>query len=341
MKELAQFSKIFNEAPALEQSLVVEKVYQKITYINPLASECEHINRIQVRKCPRCGNTHIILNGKRKDVQNYLCKKCHKNFNEFTGTTIAYIKKKELLKPFIHSMLCGDSLYLCSKTYHIALQTAFDWRHKIIAALKEYSQKKYPGITEMIVIQKRFFRKGQGAKSRKIGLKGKITDPASNKKAESIEKGEYQPLSLVAISGRADRFEIKIVQQGPLQLKALNEKVGKKLNKVKKLCLNDSPILKKFAGNKKISYFVYQQGKKVRGRNKYYNTENIENRYIKMNRFLERFHGVSSSYLQNYLYWYMMVDLIMYKIDSSSEMIERSMAVPKGKEIYKHCKMFV
>ena len=302
MKELAQFSKIFNEAPALEQSLVVEKVYQKITYINPLASECEHINRIQVRKCPRCGNTHIILNGKRKDVQNYLCKKCHKNFNEFTGTTIAYIKKKELLKPFIHSMLCGDSLYLCSKTYHIALQTAFDWRHKIIAALKEYSQKKYPGIAEMIVIQKRFFRKGQGAKSRKIGLKGKITDPASNKKAESIEKGEYQPLSLVAISGRADRFEIKIVQQGPLQLKALNEKVGEKLNKVKKLCLNDSPILKKFAGNKKISYFVYQQGKKVRGRNKYYNTENIENRYIKMNRFLERFHGVSSSYLQNYLY---------------------------------------
>ena len=341
MKELAQFSKIFNEAPALEQSLVVEKVYQKITYINPLASECEHINRIQVRKCPRCGNTHIILNGKRKDVQNYLCKKCHKNFNEFTGTTIAYIKKKELLKPFIHSMLCGDSLYLCSKTYHIALQTAFDWRHKIIAALKEYSQKKYPGITEMIEIQKRFSRKGQGAKSRKIGQKGKITDPASNKKAESIEKGEYQPLSLVAISGRSDRFEIKIVQQGPLQLKALNEKVGEKLNKVKKLCLNDSPILKKFAGNKKISYFVYQQGKKVRGRNKYYNTENIENRYIKMNRFLERFHGVSSSYLQNYLYWYMMVDLIMYRIDSSSEMIERSMAVPKGKEIYKHCKMFV
>ena len=73
MKELAQFSKIFNEAPAFEQSQVVEKVYQKISYINPLASECEHINRIQVRKCPRCGNTHIILNGKRKQNVPY----CH------------------------------------------------------------------------------------------------------------------------------------------------------------------------------------------------------------------------------------------------------------------------
>ena len=59
-----------------------------------------------------------------------------------------------------------------------------------------------------------------------------------------------------------------------------------------------------------------------------------------MNKFLERFHGVSSSYLQNYLYWYMVVDLIMYRIDPSSAMVEKSMAVPKGKELYKKCKMF-
>ena len=123
-------------------------------------------------------------------------------------------------------------------------------------------------------------------------------------------------------------------------MEVLNEKVYKKLNQVNKLCIEDEVILKKFAGKKRISYFVKQQGKKVRGRNKFYNTENIENRYIKMNKFLERFHGVSSSYLQNYLYWYMVVDLIMYRIDSSSAMVERSMAVRKGKEIYKKCKLF-
>ena len=280
MKDLAQLSKVFNGAPAESQSQVVEEVYEIIIYTNPLASECEHINQIQVRRCPRCGDTHIILNGKRKDVQNYKCKKCHKNFNEFTGTTIAYIKKKELLKPFIRSMLSGDSLDVCSKTHHIAIQTAFDWRHKIIAALKEYEQKSYSGITEMITLQSRFSRKGQGAKSKKIGQKGKITNPASNKKAESKDKGETQPLSLVAISGRTSRFEIKIIQQGPLEMEILSEELGKKLNQVNKLCIVDEEILKKFAGKKRISYFVEQQGKKVRGKNKYYNTENIENRYI-------------------------------------------------------------
>jgi len=340
MIELAQLSKNFNEAPVDTQSQVVEKVYEKIIYTNPLASECEHINQIQVRKCPRCGDTHIILNGRRKGVQNYKCKKCHKNFNEFTGTTIAYIKKKDLLKPFILLMLSGDSLYVCSKTLHIAIQTAFDWRQKIIAAFDKYAKEYYSGITEMITMQKRFSRKGQGAKSKKIGQKGKITDPATNKKAESIAKEEYKPLSLVAIIERKSRFEIRIIQQGPLEMEQLKKQLDKKLNKVKKLCVDEHEILQEFAGKKRISYFIYQEGKKSKGRNKYYNTENVENRYIKMNRFLERFHGVSSSYLQNYLNWYMMVDLIMCKIDSPSEMIERSMAVPKGRELYKKCKMF-
>ena len=59
MNELPQLPKNFNEAPVDAQSQIVEEVYEIITYTNPLASECEHINQIQVRRCPRCGDTHI------------------------------------------------------------------------------------------------------------------------------------------------------------------------------------------------------------------------------------------------------------------------------------------
>ena len=340
MNELSQLPKNFNEAPVDAQSQIVEEVYEIITYTNPLASECEHINQKQVRCCPKCGKSHFILNGKRKGIQCYKCKECGRSFSEFSNTTISYIKKKDKLKLYILLMLRGASLDLCSKTLHISIQTSFDWRHKIISALGKYVPKEYHGITEMISIEKSFSRKGQGAKSRKIGKKEKITDPATNKKAESQEKEEYKPLSLVAISDRTSRFEIRIIQQGELEMEQLKKQLDKKLNNVKKLCLDEHGILQEFAGKKRISYFVYQEGKKSKGRNKYYNTENVENRYIKLNRFLERFHGVSSSYLQNYLNWYMMMDWIMYKIDSSSEMIEKSMAVPKGKELYKKCKMF-
>ena len=126
MNELSQLSKVFNQAPAKAQSQVVEEVYEKIIYTNPLTSECEHINQKQVRCCPKCGKSHFILNGKRKGIQCYKCKECGRSFSEFSNTTISYIKKKDKLKFYIFLMLRGASLDLCSKTLHISIQTSFD-----------------------------------------------------------------------------------------------------------------------------------------------------------------------------------------------------------------------
>jgi len=340
MKELAQISKSFNDSSFNVQSQIVENIFQKIVHPNPLASDCENIHQKQGIICPHCGKSNIIFNGKTKDIQNYYCKNCFKYFNEFSGSTIRYIKKKEKLKPYLFLMLTGSSIEKCALGVHISIQTSFDWRHKIIAAIKNHILKEFGGITELIHSTIKFSRKGQGAKAKKIGQKGKITDPASNKKQETIEKNGYSPLSLVAISDRNQNFEIKVVQQGELTLEQVIDQLGKRVNKVKKLCLDENVILKQFAGKKKISYFVRIPDKKVKGCNKYYHTDNIQMRLLKLNGFLERFRGVSSSYLQNYLYWYMMMDQIVNLFDPSTAMIEKSISIINGKEIYKNCKMF-
>ena len=59
MKELPEISKVFINVPVEAQSQIVDKVYETISNSNPLASECEHINQIQVKRCPRCGDTHF------------------------------------------------------------------------------------------------------------------------------------------------------------------------------------------------------------------------------------------------------------------------------------------
>ena len=340
MNELPQSSKQTNESTSEQQSPSTEVNPPKKSFVNPLASICKYISEKQVRVCPKCGKSHFILNGKKKGIQYFLCKNCRRSFNEFSGTTISYLKKKDKLQAYLLLMLSGSGIKSCSDALHISNQTSFDWRHKIISSLKEYVPDGYQGISEMIDLSEPFSRKGQGAKAKQIGQKGKITDPACNRKAESIQKGEYKPLSLVTIGDRNTHFEITIVQQGALQEEELKKHLGKKLNKVKKLCLSDHPILKQFAGKRKISYFVRDKAKKVRGCNQYYDTKTIESRYLKLIAFMDRFHGVSSSYLQNYLYWYMIMDQIKFKLDPSSAMIEKSIAINKGKEDYKHCKMF-
>jgi len=341
MNELPQSSKQTNETSSAQLPVSAEENSQKKSSVNPLASILKYISEKQVRVCPKCGKSHYILNGKKKDVQYFLCKNCGKSFNEFTGTTIAYIKKKEKLQDYFLLMLSGSGIKACSETIKICNQTSFDWRHKIIASLREYVPEEYKGITEMIDLSAPFSRKGQGAKTKKIGQKGKITDPASNLKAETIKKGGYIPLSLVAIGDRNYHFEITIVQQGPLSEEELKKQLKQKLNKTKKLCLSDHPILRQFAGKRKISYFISKKDQKVKGCNKYYHTDTIDSTYIKLFSFMDRFQGVSSSYLQNYLYWYMISYQIKYRIDPSSALIEKSISIPNGKEDYKQCKMFV
>ena len=341
MNELPQSSKQSNETTSAQQSVSAEGNPKKKSSLNPVASILKYISEKQVRVCPRCGKSHYILNVKKKDVQYFLCKNCGKSFNEFTGTTIAYIKKKEKLQDYFILMIRGSGIKACSETIKICNQTSFDWRHKILASLGEYVPDEYKGITEMIDLLQPFSRKGQGAKAKKIGQKGKITDPATNLKAETIKKGGYIPLSLVAIGDRTYHFEITIVQQGPLTEEELKQQLNKKLNKTKKLCLSDHPILRQFAGNRKISYFISKKDQKVKGCNKYYHTDTIGSTYIKLISFMDRFQGVSSSYLQNYLYWYMISYQIKYRLDPSSALIEKSISIRNGKEDYKQCKMFV
>ncbi len=341
MNDLPQSSKQTIDPTSVQPSPSAEENSKKKSSVNPLASICKYISEKQVRVCPKCGKSHFILNGKKKGVQYFLCKSCGRSFNEFSGTTICYIKKKEKLQSYFLLMLSGTGIKDCSDALDISNQTSFDWRHKIISSLGEYVPDKYLGITEMIDISEPFSRKGQGAKAKQIGQKGKITNPASNRKAESIRNGEYKPLSLVAIGDRISHFEITIIQQGALQEEELKKHIGKKLNKVKKLCLSDHPILKQFAGKRKISYFIRKKDQKVRGCNQYYDTKTIESRYLKLFAFMNRFHGVSSSYLQNYLYWYMIFEQIKFRLDPSSAMIEKSISINNGKENYKHCKMFI
>ncbi len=341
MNELPQSSKQTNKTTSVQPSPSAEENSKKKSSVNPLASICKYISEKQVRVCPKCGKSHFILNGKKKGVQYFLCKSCGRSFNEFSGTTISYLKKKEKLQAYFMLMLTGSGIKDCSDALDISNQTSFDWRHKIISSLGEYVPDKYLGITEMIDISEPFSRKGQGAKAKQIGQKGKITNPACNRKAESIRNGEYKPLSLVAIGDRISHFEITIIQQGGLQEEELKNHLGKKLNKVKKLCLSDHPILKQFAGKRKISYFIRKKDQKVKGCNQYYDTKTIESRYLKLFAFMDRFHGVSSSYLQNYLYWYMIFEQIKFRLDPSSAMIEKSISINDGKVNYKHCKMFV
>ena len=88
--------------------------------------------------CPKCKSTKINKNGKYKKRQNYICKNCHKKFNNLTGTIFhhTHLTYKQIEKAF-DSMINLFSIRKMVKVVKISTKTAFTLIHKIMSCLKE------------------------------------------------------------------------------------------------------------------------------------------------------------------------------------------------------------
>lgn len=96
--------------------------------------------------CPYCQSTMIVGYGHQKGVKRYKCKSCAKTFSALTGTAVHRLHKKELLNEYSYHMLSGMSLRKITKEMDICLKTAFDWRHKILNAVKIGFSGKISGV---------------------------------------------------------------------------------------------------------------------------------------------------------------------------------------------------
>lgn len=313
----------------------IEKIYSTLSSQPPLSDICEKINQKQGKICPKCGTSNYVLNGKDKGIQKYKCKHCGKYFNEFSSTAVAYMKKRDKLKPFIDGMLSGDSLKRCAENLGLSTDTTHAWRIKVIAAHAEHVPKEYSGIVEIIEYICPFSQKGQGAKAKKIGQKGTLTPNNQISRSDPPE-----PVSVIIVQDREKKLELKVIKQGTLTETDLKVHFSLKFKKVKKLCTNQNKAIKQFAIDKKVSYHIKDTEKKIKGRNKYYHTEQTRKTIFNLLLWMDRFKGVSSKYLQNYLYWYMMMEQLKGEYDFPFQFLAESIRVRDGRKRYEKCTLF-
>ena len=90
-----------------------------------------------VKCCPNCQSTKIIKNGKRKGVQNYICKNCASHFTYKTNTVLSGMIELNKWNRFVENFMSLNltSLDELSRTLDITEQTALNWRHKLLSAL--------------------------------------------------------------------------------------------------------------------------------------------------------------------------------------------------------------
>lgn len=287
------------------------QINNKFKEINLYINELTLIDILKDKKvndCPYCNTNNFIKYGKYKGLQRFKCinKNCKKTFSQKTNSIFSYSKKPlNLWIKYLILMNNGMSLRSCSSILGINLATSFYWRHKILItqAPNNYNVlKDYIEISK-IVIKENF----KGDKKAKYYNKENIFIACAMDSNKSIisKAISRRSMSLAAInknfsqnidkssiiSAYNDRYFDIYAQKHNKSLFPLSPQVIS--NVIQQLNLNNL-ITSNFLPIKNLNNTLPS------------NSIFIHKFSLNIKKWLVRFRGVATKYLENYLNWYIL-----------------------------------
>lgn len=239
-------------------------------------------NRNPIYQCPHCRSKKIIRFGKDRNIQRYRCKSCEKTFKETFGTPVFGLHKTDKVIRYLDALQRGLSVRKAACYADISKTTSFYWRHKFLSSLSVpiLVQRKNTMISTALI------KMEYSAKGRKK-FPEKYRNPTKTLLIEQF--GQLQLHKLEPI--KQVKCAAEKLSETPSSLFVVSEP-NKLLNNALRLLPSEGQIKEKT--------------KKSENRSK---LQQLRTRLLK---WMDRFRGVASKYLQQYWNWY--VSLNNFKI---------------------------
>lgn len=246
--------------------------------------------------CPHCGHLKYVKFGFKSGSQRYKCKSCDRSFTEYTGTWMSGIHKKDKIDSYMVLMSEEKSLDKIKSTLLINKKTAFDWRHKILASLSDVDKDDFTGITES---DETFFldsNKGSKVVNRKARKRG----------GSATKRGTNQDhVAVIVTMDRDKSLDLTVVTKGRIKKKDIEKAIGGRCNEQTILCSDGHMSYKGFAIDNKLEHHLLRVDLKKRVKDKIYHIQHVNATHMRVKKWIdEKFWGVSTKYLQQYLNWY-------------------------------------
>ncbi|MCM1990548.1 IS1595 family transposase [Oceanirhabdus seepicola] len=259
------------------------------------------------RVCPHCKCKNIWKYGWEGGKQRYKCKnkECGRTFRDTTLSPM-YNSKKGIDKwiEYMRCMAMGLTLMISSEIVGINIATAFYWRHKIMDGLRANMGVGNIGgnveIGHMLVMESTKGKKrGVYDLPRRCGTKNKYSSLFEKPKCHYLFKGHRANYILCGLDNggnmMAELTDIRYMNQ-----RILSAMFDGRIHE-------DSVVSTE--GNRNYHTYVRKRGLKLgRGNTgddcKDYNIKALMRMKREILTWIIRFKGVSSKYLNNYLYWY-------------------------------------
>ena len=251
--------------------------------------------------CPHCGLVDVKKNGKTKTGhQRFQCKGCGKSFTYATRTIFHGAKLPlDTYLRYVHCMMHGMTVRATAYECRISKNAAFFLRHKILDALQEMQSKvKLDGIVEA---DETFFRisfKGNHSRSQFFSMPREphMRGERSKKRGISLEQ-----VCVPCAVNRDGKSIAQIANLGSASVRSISSVFGGRISPDAVLCTDKHNAYVGFAEREGINLLQLKSTQRVSGT---LGIQHINGYHSQLKTFMERFHGVATKYLNNYLVWH-------------------------------------
>ena len=228
-------------------------------------------------KCPHCKSEEVIKYGSYNGAQRYKCKnsKCERTFTEQTESPFRYSKKfKENCYKYKELYEKGLTIRQCAEILNISIVTSFFWRHRFLYNLKKvnYIEKlcDYAELTRVVLLE---------------NFKGDRNSKNKEKDKISIVNAMNKSIDIISI----------IAARNHLGFRELKENIEPRIDK--------KAIAVAFLDGR-LQAFSDRHNTINKIRIRRIDITPIDASYsVKIKRWLKKFRGVATKYIDHYLSW--------------------------------------
>ena len=315
MKPHKEIKELFKDLSLSSQRELLSELLLEQELQGSILKEAQEslIEKRKKKPCPHCISTNVYKRGKQRGVQMYRCNDCNKWYSETTGTPLYDIKLKNKWQSYLNCMEKGMPIKKIAKELDISIQTSFDWRHKILSSLSQFTPSTLSGEVECDELELALSLKGAKNINRKPRKRG--TDFTRNQGKDIVTTVQV----VTAVERNGEKY-LKAVETKRLTKKNIEDVFDGKLEENTILITDKHHSYKAFTkDNPKIKHKRLLAKKHVDNKDKSIHLQKVNNTHKQVRDFLKPFNGVSSKYLQNYLNWYAYMD----KIRNSKTMLKQ------------------
>ena len=293
---LRQLGSLTNGQRAQVQSVLTETGHKPINAIAsalPGPSACPHCHAPPEQLRP-WGFSHGLA--------RLRCHACHKTCNALTGTPLAHLRKREQWTLYAQALIEGISVREAAQRCEIDKNTAFLWRHRFLKAASVHRAEHEGGIVEA---DETFFLesfKGQR----------KLHRPARKRGGVGAKSEQIAVLVVRDRSGQTADFRLE-----QLDTPHITAVLQPLIDKDAILCTDGARVYQAVARITGITHRPINVQQGIRVVDGAFHIQNVNAYDSRLKGWMQRFHGVATKYLENYLGWRRMLERYRKSISST------------------------